>query len=248
MTNSPNRDQPVLSRRRVMLAGAILATAGVGYSWATSLLNPKTEGMPKLPRRRRAASVTADDLLKPGPLPELVIGRADAPVTIIEYASMTCPHCARFHSEILPVLKEKYIDKGHARLLFREFPLDDVAMLASMTARCAGTEKALPLISALFSRQDEWRQSKSLDELRGKLFALGQQVGLTRQAFDACVPSGNELSPQQRKLLTDIHQVRTRANEGYGVNQTPTFFVNGKKLAHATIEGFDKAIEPLIKR
>jgi protein-disulfide isomerase len=182
-------------------------------------------------------------------MPELSMGKADAPVTIVEYASMTCSHCANFHTTVLPALKEKYIDKGQVRLVFREFPLDDRAALASMTARCAGTEKALPLISALFSRQEDWAQSKNIDELRNKLFALAQQAGVTKQAFDGCIPTGTEkkLSPAKEKLLTDILTVRKIANERFGVVQTPTFFINGKKLDGASLEDFDKALAPLIK-
>jgi protein-disulfide isomerase len=243
-----------IDRRKLVFGGAVLATAGVVGTMIYSALRPppRADADAKRPRRRRTATpanVSPDELLKPGPMPELVMGKADAPVTIVEYASMTCSHCATFHNTVLPALKEKYIDKGQVKLVFREFPLDDRAALASMTARCAGTEKALPLISALFTRQDDWAQSKSIDELRGKLFALSQQTGLTKQAFDACIPLGNEtkLTPAKEKLLTDILMVRKRANETFGVVQTPTFFVNGKKLDGVTIEDFDKAIAPLIK-
>src|SRR5262245_22146684 len=223
-----------------MLAGAVICTAGFGISW---LFRPKTETVAKA-ARRRPGRLSPSDLAKPGPLPELVLGKEDAPVTIIEYADLTCPACAAFHSNVLPKVKEKYIDTGKARLVFREFPTSTPALVAFMTVRCVDPDKAHPLISALFSRQEDWRQSKSMDELRTKLFALGQQVGLTRQAFNACVPAGGkaELTAAQQKLVKDITTVRDRAHEGFGVNQTPTFFVNGKKLAGATIEDFDKAV------
>jgi protein-disulfide isomerase len=162
---------------------------------------------------------------------------------------MTCSHCASFHNTVRPALKENYLDQGLVRVIFREFPLDDRAALASMTARCAGDDKALPLISAMFSRQDDWAQAKSIDELRNKLFAIGQQAGLTKTAFDACIPTGNEkqLTPQKEKLLTDILSVRKLANERFGVVQTPTFFVNGKKMDGVGIDDFEKAIAPLVK-
>ena len=243
-----------IDRRKLVFGGAVVATAGVLGTMIYSLVRPapRADADARRPKRRRTATpanVSAEELSKPGPMAELVIGKADAPITIVEYASMTCSHCASFHNTVLPAIKEKYIDKGQVKLIFREFPLDDRAALASMTARCAGTEKALPLISALFARQDDWAQAKSIDDLRGKLFALGQQTGLTKQAFDACIPLANEtkLSPTKEKLLTDILTVRKRANESFGVVQTPTFFVNGKKLDGVTIEDFDKAIAPLIK-
>lgn len=243
-----------IDRRKLVFMGAAVATAGVVGTMIYSAVRPapRPEEARKVRRgqkRAAVANVTPEELMKPGPLPELIIGKPDAPVTIIEYASMTCSHCANFHNSTLPALKTKYIDTGQVKLIFREFPLDDRAALASMTARCAGDEKALPLISALFSRQDDWSQSKSIDELRTKLFALGQQAGLTKTAFDACIPTGNEqkLTPQKEKLLSDILTVRKIANERFGVNQTPTFFVNGKKMDGVSLEDFDKAIAPLIK-
>ena len=97
-----------------------------------------------------------EELLKPGPLPDLIIGNADAPITVVEYASMTCGHCANFHTNVFPTLKEKYVDTGKVRFIMREFPLDNLAAAASMLARCAGEGKAFPLISALFAKQDDW--------------------------------------------------------------------------------------------
>src|SRR6185503_2006793 len=95
--------------------------------------------------------------MRPGPLPDLVLGKADAPVTIIEYASMTCPHCANFHKTTYPALKTKYIDTGKVRFIFREFPLDELAVAAAMLARCADqNERSMALIDVLFASQDKW--------------------------------------------------------------------------------------------
>src|SRR3977135_4590333 len=102
------------------------------------------------------AAPTTEELLRPGPLPDLALGKEDAPVTIIEYASMTCPHCAAFHKAVYPTLKTKYIDTGKVRFIFREFPLDEVAVAASMLARCAGGDKAMALIDVLFNSPDTW--------------------------------------------------------------------------------------------
>jgi protein-disulfide isomerase len=239
-----NTEQYV-SRRNLLLAGAVLCTVGVFWSLTT---NTRTAATRTRTARTPVKKLPIDDLLKPGPLPDLAVGSADAPVTIVEYASMTCPACANFHSKILPALKEKYIDTGKVRLVFREFPLDDLAILASMAARCAGPEKALTMVSALFTRQEDWAKSKSLEELTGKLYPLGQQVGLTRQAFNACFPgSTSKLTTGQQSLLTNLLKNRERG-AAFGVEKTPTFFVNGNKLDGATtIEDFDKALEPLLK-
>src|SRR5262245_59474582 len=143
------------------MGSAAIATIGVAGSLVYTLLRapPRADAdarrRPRQPRRV-AGNVANDELLKPGALPDLVIGNAEAPVTIVEYASMTCSHCANFHNTVLPAIKEKYIDTGKVKLVFREFPLEERAARASMMARCAGDGKSLPLISILFSKQDEW--------------------------------------------------------------------------------------------
>ena len=227
--NSTERE-PLLSRR-VMVAAAGVATLGLLYSLATSR-GSRTETAAKARRRPKANTA---DLMKPGPLPDLAIGKPDAPVTIVEYASMTCPHCANFHNNILPALKEKYIDTGKVRLVFREFLLDERGARAAMVARCAGGDRTLPLISVLFSKQDEWAQTRG--DFLGKLFTYAQQAGFTKESFDRC--QGNE------KLFKDLLAMRERG-ASFGVSATPTFFVNGKKLAAATIEDFDKALAPVL--
>jgi protein-disulfide isomerase len=229
--NSTERE-PMLSRR-VMLGAAVVATGALLVSLVTS--RGSRQETAKAVRRRTSKLSTAE-LMKPGPLPDLSIGKADAPVTIVEYASMTCPHCAHFHNDVLPALKEKYIDTGKVRLVFREFPFDERGALAAMVARCAGSERALPLISALYAKQDDWAQAKN--DFLQKLFSYAQQAGFTKQAFDNC--------QHDEKLLKNIVAMRDRAI-AFGVNATPTFFVNGTKLAGAaTIEEFDKAIGPVL--
>jgi protein-disulfide isomerase len=236
-TSSPN----TIDRRKLLYGSAVVATVAVAGSLIYAMVRPtpRAETARRPVRRPRTpVNVTEAELLKPGALPDLVMGNPNAPVTIVEYASMTCNHCASFHTKVLPTLKEKYIDTGKVRLVFREFPLDERAALASMMARCSGGEKALPLISMLFAKQDEWAMSKQ--DFLPKLFKFGQQVGFTKQSFDEC--------RQNEKLIRDIIAIRDRGNTAFGVNSTPTFFINGKKLEGAgTVDDFDKALAPLVK-
>jgi protein-disulfide isomerase len=223
-----------------LYGSAVVATVAVAGSLIYAMVRPtpRTETARRPVRRPRApVNVTEAELLKPGALPDLVLGNPNAPVTIVEYASMTCPHCANFHTKVLPTLKEKYIDSGKVKLVFREFPLDERAALASMMARCAGNEKALPLISMLFSKQDEWATAKQ--DFLPKLFKFGQQMGFTQKSFDEC--------RQNEKLIRDIIAIRDRGNTAFGVNSTPTFFVNGKKMDNVTLEDFEKVLAPLLK-
>jgi protein-disulfide isomerase len=222
----------LISRRAVVAAaGGVTAVAAVGLS--TLSFGPAARAQ----RTQGPQEVTLDELMKPGGLPELALGSNDAKVVIVEYASMTCGHCATFHNNVFPELKKKYIDTGKVRFILREFPLDNLAAAASMLARCAGGDKTYPLVGILFEKQDEW-------VVRGnpvpKLFEIAKQAGFTQESFDKCLTD--------QKLLEQLTAVRTRANEKFGVSSTPTFFVNGKRLSSGTALGdFDQAIEPLLK-
>ena len=231
-------DLPTLpsSRRHIARRDAVkLVVAGAALSgavaWGLSL--------PVSAQRKKAGptEVPLEELMKPGSLPDLALGKADAPITVVEYASMTCGHCAAFHNKVFPALKEKYIDTGKVRFVFREFPLDNLAAAASMLARCAGGEKTLPLISALFHTQEAWAFVRG--DPKPELFKVVKQAGFTQESFDKCLAD--------QKLLDDITAVRTRGTETFGVSSTPTFFINGKKLAGASLEDFEKAFAPILK-
>jgi protein-disulfide isomerase len=219
-----------LTRRKfsaVLVAGVALASAG-GLS-------------PALSQQKAAVKeVSADELLKPGELPDIVIGKADAPVTIVEYASMTCPHCAVFHTSVLPGLKEKYIDAGKVRLIFREFPLDNVAAAAAMLGRCAGPDNAASVISKLFETQESWAFVRG-SAVPG-LFKVAESAGFTQDTFDKCL--------KDEGLLKNVIAMRERASKSFGVNSTPTFFINGKRLEGRSdqLSTFDQALAPLVNK
>ena len=217
------------SRRAVLGAGAGLAGLALSGVFAS---NPASA-------QRAGGNIAVDELMKPGELPEIVVGKADAPCTIVEYASMTCPHCAAFHNTVYPQLKTKYIDTGKARLIFREYPLDDRAMAASMLARCVGGEGPAPFISELFKRQEQWAYAPG-NLVVTKLFDLAKQAGFTQASFDKCLTD--------QKLLEQISAIRKRAGDKFTINATPTFFVNGTRLAGVALADFEKAIEPLLPK
>jgi protein-disulfide isomerase len=211
--------------RRPMLIGGLALLAAPGLALAQD-------------SKAGDGDLTAE-LMKPGSVPDLVLGKADAPVTIVEYASMTCSHCATFHNKVLPKLKEKYIDSGKVRLILREFPLDNLAAAGAMLARCAEGDKSYAVIAALFAKQEEWAfvQGNPVPAL----FKLMGEHGFTKESFDKCLTD--------QKLLEGITGVRDHANKSLKVSSTPTFFINGRKLTDRSdqIESFDRAIEPLLK-
>ena len=133
------------------------------------------------------------------------LGKDDAPVTVIEYASMTCGHCATFHNTTYPEFKKRYIDTGKVRYILREFPLDPLAAGAFMLARCAGKDKYFPLVETLFQQQRTWAVQKPLEPL----FAIVRQAGFTQQTFDACL--------RDQKMLDGIEKVRARASDKFKV-------------------------------
>jgi len=176
------------------------------------------------------------ELAKTGPDGDFVLGSEKAPVTIIEYASMTCPHCAHFSDVTFPELRKRYIDTGKVRFIFREFPLDALAAAGFMLARCAGKDKFIPVVETLFAKQREWMVEKPIEPLR----EIAKQLGFTHESFDACLAN--------QKVLDGVQDVRDRAAEKLGVNSTPTFFVNGKKLVgDQSIDTLAKEIEPYLK-
>lgn len=190
-------------------------------------------------RRSGPTEVPVEDLMKPiEGLADTAMGPAEAKVTIVEYASMTCGHCAAFHKDVYPELKKKYIEPGKVRFIMREFPLDNLAAAAAMLARCAGPDKTYPLIETLFATQAEWAYVQGNPV--PKLFEVAKQAGFTQDSFEKCLTD--------QKLLDQINAQRARASDQFGISATPSFFVNGKKLQGApTLAAFDAMIEPLLK-
>jgi protein-disulfide isomerase len=186
-----------------------------------------------------AANATAADVAKPVSLPDMALGPKDAAVTITEYASMTCPHCARFAEEVFPKIKAAYIDTNKVRYVFREFPLDIKAAAGSMLARCIAKDDAgkyFAVIDMLFKSQEDWAGPKTTEALK----LIGKQAGLSGQTVEACL--------KDQALLDKIAADQKYANEILKVNSTPTFFINGEKVTGETsFEEFDKKIKPLLK-
>ena len=178
------------------------------------------------------------ELAKPGPDGDVALGSDKAPVTIIEYASMTCPHCAHFSETTFPELKKRYIDTGKVRFIFREFPFDPVAAAGFMLARCAGKDRYMAVVETLFAKQGEWALDKA--HARAPLENIAKQLGFTDETFKQCLTN--------QKVLDGIEDVRNRAVQKLGVNSTPTFFVNGKKLTgDVPLDTLAKEIDPYLK-
>ena len=237
-----------LTRRKLVAAGGLSALAAAGFSAA--LRGPAIEAAkadpaatPQTPSTTPPPPADATflaELAKPGPAGDIVLGSDKAPVTVIEYASMTCPHCAHFSDTTFPEFKKRYIDTGKVRYIFREFPFDKVAAAAFMLARCAakdgGSERYMAVVETLFAKQSEWVNEHPLEPLKN----LAKQLGFSEESFNTCLTN--------QQVLNDIEAVRDRAVDKLGVNSTPTFFINGKKVVgDVQIDTLAKEIDPYLK-
>ena len=214
------------SKTGLYIAGAAVAVAvvaGILYFGGDSAPVP---GAPKV-------DPDAAALMEAGPLEDIMIGSDDAPNTIVEYASMTCSHCARFHNDVFPELKEKYLDTGKARYVLREFPLDGLAVAAFMLARCAGNDRYYPMVGGMFETQETWAVPG--EDGKQKLSLIAKQAGFSQEKFDECLAD--------KELFEKIVEVRRRGNEEFGVDSTPSFFINGKRMKGMELKHFEAAIE-----
>lgn len=176
--------------------------------------------------------VAGGALMQPGPLGDMALGDPKAPNVVIEYASMTCPHCARFHAEVYRPFKAKYIDTGKVYFIFRDYPLDPLAKAAIVLAHCAPKERFFPLVDLMFDHQEDWA---FVNDPANALLNLVKQAGFTQESFNACLTN--------QSLGDGVQAVQDRASKEFGVASTPTFFVNGKKLTgEQTLENFDKEL------
>jgi protein-disulfide isomerase len=238
---------------------ALVVAGGVYGLMGSSATKPTTETAPaagsnasqtaaaSTPAATTTAAATSKptDTAEPAPKPDangctpigkytltprdIVMGSSDAPITIIEYASMTCPHCAHVHETVLPKVKQDYIDKGLVRFVFREFPLDQLALAASVLTRCVSKDAYHPFLSTLFAQQRTWALS---EDVRGSLKEISQRAGLTGAAFDACL--------QNRVEAEAVIKARDEGLKDYCVGGTPTTIMNGRVLAGQDAQDFTK--------
>lgn len=176
---------------------------------------------------------SADAIGSDAVLQEHALGAKDAPVTMIEFSSLTCPHCADFHATTLPKIKEQYIEPGKLRLVYRDYPLDPLATAAAILPHCVAPDRYFGLLEALFRSQSSWARSQ---EPVKELERLSRFAGLSPADFEACLNNG--------ALLQAIQQRAEADRKEYGITSTPTFVINGQRIVGASdFEAFQRAIE-----
>ncbi|HEU5047027.1 MAG TPA: DsbA family protein [Rickettsiales bacterium] len=164
---------------------------------------------------------------------DITIGKKNAPVTIVEYASLSCPHCAHFFTDTYPALKEKYIDTGKARLVYRDYPLNAPALKAAQLVHCVEPDRRHEFVEVLFKMQSKWAYNMDYMDALANIAALG---GVEKAKFDQCTSD----TATENALIA----IEKQAADEYKVNSTPTFFINGKEYqGDRNIDGMGKAIE-----
>ena len=193
---------------------------------------PESAGATSAKTKEEPKPVDMADMNKPGELGDEVLGKANAPVTIVEYASLSCPNCQKFHAETLPKLKKAYIDKGKVRLVFREFPIGHSSAAAALAVRCAPAKDYFKVVDKYYATQKDWvAQEIKKDDI----YKVVQTFGVKRDKFETCLTD--------QRINDALVAVKTRGR-AFGVAGTPTFFVNGKKVAGAV--SFEE-IQPVIE-
>ncbi|MCF6369875.1 DsbA family protein [Rhizobium halophilum] len=223
--------------RRALLGGVAAASLMVALP-----LSATQAFAQELPDSQGEVDMT--EVLKPGPLPEMAIGEENAPVTIVEYMSMTCPHCATFHNTTFDEIKTKYVDTGKVRFIVREFPFDPRAAAAIMLARCnpsnpqemSTPEQYFPMVSMLMKQQNTWAAA---EDGRAALLQMSKLAGFSQETFQACLTN--------QQLLDDVNATMKRGADEFGVNSTPTFLINGERYAGAmSVESMSALIDSLL--
>jgi protein-disulfide isomerase len=199
------------ARLWIALGVAAFVLAGCNNSSVIPASGTATGTQPASPERTAQLAVA-------GPLGDMALGDPKAPNVIIEYASMTCPHCQRWHSDVYPLLKAKYIDAGKVYFIFRDFPLDPLATSAIMVAHCV-PDRFFPLVDLMFDQQASWAY---VQDPKSALQNLVKQAGIGQDQFNACLTN--------QSLLDGVQAVQDRASKTFGVGATPTFFINGVKV------------------
>jgi len=209
-------------RREIWFALVTLLTlAAAAPAQAQAPAKPPTAAAPADP-----LTLTADDR---------ILGKSDAPITIVEYGSLTCPHCAAFDAEVLPKLKEKWLDSGKAKIVFRPFPRDEVDLHAASVALCVAPDRFYAFIDAMFAGQEQWMAAPDHKAALARIALLG---GVNQTKFDACY--------DDKTVSDNLLASRLIASQQLGVDSTPTFFINGKKFdGTPTADAFDAALAKL---
>lgn len=209
--------------RRMLLGAGLAATAAAYYLW------PKGSDLVMPDGGFVSAAQAADG----DAMPDMILGQEDAPIELIEYASFTCPHCASFHKDVFPQIKEKFIEPGHVKFVYREVYFDKFGLWAGMLARCAGPDRYFGIVDLLFERQRDWVRSTDTETVQ-ELYRIGRMAGMDDATMAECLNDNDHA-----KALVADFQAKAGADE---INATPSFVIDGQKQSNMSFEAFEELL------
>ncbi|EBA17178.1 thiol:disulfide interchange protein, DsbA family [Roseobacter sp. SK209-2-6] len=215
-----------------LMSGLCAAVALAAGTYALSSFNSQSR-LPENPLIGAAHAQEAE--VDTSSITEMVLGAEDAPVTLIEYASYTCPHCASFHNTVFKQLKEDYIDSGKVRFIYREVYFDRYGLWASMIARCGGPEKFFGVSDLIYKGQSEWARAGGATEIVDELRKIGRLSGLENETLEACLQDG----AKAQTLVTWYQEHATKD----GIQSTPSFILNGELIGNQSYESFKELLD-----
>lgn len=220
---------------RLIAAAAVIAAIAAGGLWysqnrTTTASTPATAELVQ-----GITDTAAESEVDTSKVIDMALGNADAPVTVVEYASFTCPHCRHFHDDVFGKIKANYIDTGKVRFILREVYFDRFGLWAAMLARCGGEMRYFGVVDLIFGKQQEWTKGNSAPEIVGNLKKLGRAAGMDDATMDQCLQD----APMAEALVA-VYQQHMAEDDVPG---TPTFFINGQQFSNMSYPDFAKALD-----
>ena len=212
----------------VALGAAVIAAVEVGY-WMSQGSTPDTPPALEQQADTSAADTATSEVL------EMVLGDENAPVTVVEYASYTCPHCRNFHEQVFGELKANYIDTGKIKFVYREVYFDKFGLWAGMIARCAGPDRYFGVTDLLYEKQAEWLASRNDAQIAADLRKIGLSAGMTGEQLDACLADG-----AKAQAMVEVFQANAEADS---VRSTPTFIIDGESYTNMNYADFSAILD-----
>lgn len=226
-----------MKRRSLLLSGGAAVVAAGGYAGFNTLTGGNAPALGST-LITPAHAQDSSDAVDTSRVVELSLGSEDAPVTLMEFASYTCPHCARFHAEVWPTLKAEYIDTGKVRFIYREVYFDAYGLWAALVARCGGEMRYFGISDMLYDEQNEWARGADATAVADNLRRIGRRAGMSDEQLNECLAD--------RELATAMMQVYQEGMEEYGIQGTPSFVINGTTYSNMSIDEFREILDPLV--
>jgi Protein-disulfide isomerase len=227
-----------MNRRSLLLSGGAAVVAAGAYAGYNTLNGGAAPSLSQTLLPGAAHAQTADESVDTSRVVDLVMGNPDAEVTIIEFASYTCPHCANFHSTVWPTLKSEYIDTGRVRFEYREVYFDAYGLWAALVARCGGEMRYFGISDMLYDEQNQWARGADSNAVADNLRRIGRRAGMSDDALNQCLTD--------RDMATAMMQVYQEGMQEYSIQGTPSFVINGTTYSNMSMDEFRSILDPLL--